>query len=162
MDTPELGDGAAGTISDGTGPLVPNITRAKIESEIPPVTDGIRVRSLFFNNLPNLLRITDRREMDNNHYLATLATSDITNAQLPGKADTGYSAKYLADTPQLFIAAVNQAMADVGIDGRRVEELNAQVKKTQKPEDYEALLRYILPAYIRLRMMGYGHADLTV
>ncbi len=162
MDANESGNGAVGMAPDRRSPGVPNITRAQIESEIPPATNGVRERRLFFNNLPNLLRITDRREMDNNHYLATLATSDITNAQLPGKADTGYSAKYLADTPQLFIAAVDQAMAEVGIDGRRVEELNAQVKKTQKPEDYEALLRYILPAYIRLRMMGYGHADLTV
>jgi hypothetical protein len=158
MDAPELGGKA---ISDGTGPLVPNITRAQIESEIPPANADIAVRRKFFNNLPNLLRITDRNDMDNYHYLATSAVPGVTYGQSLGANNRGHSVRYLADTPQSFITAVDQAMAEAGVDGKEVERLDAQAKTVGNHEYDEPLLAYILPAYIQLRMMGYNYTDIT-
>jgi hypothetical protein len=150
-------EGASGR-HDRTKPRVPFAMRETVEREIATAIAEGSTRCKFFNNFPDRLRITGRPSLNDDHFLATLADPKLTHADYPGASTKGYSARYLADTPLSFIAAVDRAMAEVGVDGTIVEELDVDARKIGT---YVVLLEYVFPVYLRLREMGYGHTELV-
>ena len=146
------GIAAARIIVDETVPPVPGSMAALVGSEIATATaEGRITRRKYLNNFPNRLRITDRGALNDDHFLVTYAVPVI-HAECPEKQGRGFSERYMSDTPQSFIAAVDQAMAETGVDGRKIEQMDALGE--------EKFLDYILPVYVRLREMGYNHTEL--
>jgi len=124
----------------------------RVECEIAAAVVGGQTKLKFLNNFPNRLRITDRGALNDDHFLVTYA-APVIHAESPEAQNRGFSARYLADTPQSFLRTVDRVMAEAGVDGKKIEQMEAL--------GGEKFLDYILPVYVRLRVMGYGHPELV-
>ncbi len=69
----------------------------------------------------------------------------------------GHSSIFLNQTPRQFFENVFRAFQKTGADFSKVKQLSA----SKSLEDRVIASRLALPAYIRLRSLGYTHSELT-
>lgn len=136
------------------------VMRAKVEAEIRiSVIEQDADKYDFIGNFRNFLRQTGRESFDNpRKWTIGVKPSDMAVSIDP--RSTFYSQKWNNSTPQEFFEDVDLAMELEGVSGRIVEDMD-QLSKGPGIKSRERLFEYILPVYIRLRVMGYGHLELT-
>ena len=154
---------------DGTSFPVPiEQMRAQVEGEIATAIVGGVTRHEYFNNFRSLLRKADRKSVDNYHYLLRAPLLKVNHAarhsEDPWLLDRGCSQRYLHDSDESFIEAVDWAMAEEKVDGETVEQMDVLAREAadNSSRENQSVLDYIAPVYIRLRSIGYSHIELVV
>lgn len=74
-------------------------------------------------------------------------------------AEDGFSQRFLDESPRQFYETLDEAVWESGISQ---EELMLLLTETRQIGSRENLYQRLTPAYIKLRTMGYNHADFAI
>lgn len=138
------------------------LIKAQVEQEIAQSGKGLED---YLKNFRNWLRPNSGEHFDNYRSLLKMETGRISEKlhkyRLSQEQSFGHSQTWLEESDLDFVKRVNWAMSEEGVSAEIVQEMDKFARLGDIEERRIRLCEYILPVYIRIRLFGYTHDELT-